>query len=150
MFLCKFPTLLTPDLAAPEELTVAVVHLLLDKRLVAPPTAHELAAVQARAVLLTLATAGAQGALLGLVLAEVRRLSQVDEVLLGGALVEVGDALQPGSGVVPAYHARAVKLVLEQAADAAEWLHLAPAHLHGAVPRDAVALAHDPHLFFHR
>ena len=79
--------LLAFDLAAPKKLTVTVVYLLLNEGLVAPPTAHELAAIQTRAVLPTVAAASTKRALLGLVLAEVWGLVQVDQIFFGGTFV---------------------------------------------------------------
>ena len=135
--------LLALNPTTPVELAITVVLLLLYQRVVAATTAHQRAAVEAVAGLIAAPTTSAQRPDLRVVLAKVRRLLQVHEVILSGSLLVLSHALQAPPLVVQADEAGAVEFVFEVRADGAKRFEFAPADLDGAGAGDAVTLADD-------
>ena len=135
--------LLALNPTTPVELAITVVLLLLYQRVVAATAAHQRAAVEAVAGLIAAPTTSAQRPDLRVVLAKVRRLLQVHEVILSGSLLVLSHALQAPPLVVQADEAGAVEFVFEVRADGAKRFEFAPADLDGAGAGDAVTLADD-------
>ena len=136
--------------AAPVELTVAVLLDLFEYDVVTTPAAHEGAAVQTRARAVTLAPPGAQRPQIGVHLAEVWRVIQVDEVQFGGLLLTRADRLQLGAALVDDDAAGTVKLTSEGRADHAEGGHGAPTDADGARAGHTVTLTQQLHAVLYR
>jgi len=142
------------DEAAPLELTVALPHFGVLVCVVAPPTAHEVAAVRVRRGAVAQASLGAHAPRGRVLLAVVGRPLDVDEVHLHGLAValsllhlEVGGLAQSASPDHLHVHGLVV-LVLEYVADLSELGKRRPTGLGGAGAGDAVALALQLHPFF--
>lgn len=93
MLFYDFGTLFTFHPTAPEELAIAVVFLFNDQGLVPSPAAHQSAAIQPIAGLVTLASPCTQRPVVWIELAEIWRLSQVHQVLLCRPLLLAADPL---------------------------------------------------------
>ena len=148
--------LLAADVAAPVEDAVALLLPLLRPRVVAPPAAQQVAAVDAVRREVAGAVAGAEGARLGVGVAEVGRGLVVDQVGVRGRLevVVLGpQRLHPAAGLLVLLHHHlrgAVVLVLHVVPDHPEVGLGPPAGLDLAAPRQTVTLALQEHVVVER
>ena len=100
-------TLLTADVAAPVENTVALLLSLLSPGVVTSATAEEVAPIYAMGCQIADAIAGAKGACLGIGVTEIGRAFVIDQVLLcrGFEVVVLGSqGLHPSAGLLVFLH----------------------------------------------
>lgn len=145
------------DFAAPVESASAALDHLLHLRFVAPPAAHQIAAVDADGRLVADATLRPGDAQFEVLLAEIRRVLVVDQIFLGRGLVLRIVRLQLVVVLLAAVARRpprvadedaggSVETILQVVADDAEERQSHPAGPHRARAAHSVAFALLPHL----
>ena len=123
------------------EFAITSLRDLLLKGIVAPAAAHEIAPVHACRVLFTMSGIGAEGTRIGVRFAVIRRLVQIDQVLLCDFIVLWVDSIEFGSAFVKTHLGGPVVSLLEFFAHRSERGQLVPAGFQATRTRYTMALA---------
>ena len=141
MFVDPFGAFFALDVAAPVELTLALVSSENATGVVAPTAAHDVAAVRAHGGGVAGASGGAETSGRRIRITVIRRRLEIDQIGLGLLLEGFVDGDELVAALVHRDLSRRIVLLLQIFSDGLELLHGDPASTDRASPGDAVAFA---------